>query len=98
VGRRRGVREPRRAITEIVLSKTPKDAQKALAEAKFKRKEVQARDASKAMAEYEAAQVATRQKTARLKELREAKEAADRETAEREAAEEPKAAGKKKRL
>jgi hypothetical protein len=51
--------------------------QKALAEAKFKRKEVQARDASKAMAEYEAGQAATRAKTARLRALREAREAED---------------------
>lgn len=51
--------------------------QKALADAKFKRKEVQARDGAKAMAEYEAAQLATRAKTAKLKALREAKEAED---------------------
>ena len=47
------------------------------------------------MADYEAAQVATREKTARLKKLREAKEAADSEAAAVEAAEKPKAAGKK---
>jgi hypothetical protein len=45
------------------------------AEARFKRKESQARDATAAMAEYEAAQVATRKKTERLRALRLAKEA-----------------------
>ena len=64
-----------------MLSKTPKEAQQALAEAKFKRKEVQARDGAKAMAEYEATQVATRAKTERLRALREAKEAADAQAA-----------------
>jgi hypothetical protein len=53
-----------------------KEAQ-ARAEAAFKRKELQAREASKAMAEYQAARVAEREKTARLRLLREAKEAAD---------------------
>ena len=48
------------------------------------------------MADYEAAHVATREKTARLKKLREAKEAADQAAAAIEAAK-PKAAGKKKR-
>jgi hypothetical protein len=47
------------------------------AEASFKRKELQAREGVKAMAEYEAAQSATREKTKRLRELRLAKEAAD---------------------
>jgi hypothetical protein len=65
------------------------------AEASFKRKEVQAREATKAMADYEAAHVATREKTARLRKLRLAKEAADRETAEQAAAK-PKTAAKKK--
>lgn len=49
----------------------------AKAEASFKRKEIQARDATKAMAEYTASQAATRAKTERLKALRLAKEAAD---------------------
>ena len=53
-----------------------KDAQQR-AEASFKKKELQAREASKAMAEYEAGRVAEREKTARLKLLREAKERAD---------------------
>jgi hypothetical protein len=49
----------------------------AKAEASFKRKEIQARDATKAMAEYTAHQSAERAKTERLKALRMAKEAAD---------------------
>ncbi len=49
----------------------------AKAEASFKRKEIQARDATKAMAEYTAGQSAERAKTERLKALRMAKEAAD---------------------
>lgn len=49
----------------------------ARAEASFKRKEQQARDGKLATAEYEAASTATREKTARLRKLREAKEAAD---------------------
>jgi hypothetical protein len=47
------------------------------AEANFKRKEEQHREASKAWAEYQASRQAERDKTARLKLLREAKEAAD---------------------
>jgi hypothetical protein len=46
------------------------------AEATFK-KDQRARDGAKAMAEYEAGIAATREKTARLKALRLAKEAAD---------------------
>ena len=47
------------------------------AERNFKKKEMQAREASKAMAEYQAKLHAEREKTARLRALREAKEAAD---------------------
>lgn len=47
------------------------------AEQKFRKKEIEARDASKAMAEYQAGQVAQREKTARLRALREAKQAAE---------------------
>ena len=47
------------------------------AEASFKKKELQARDASKAMAEYEAGLRSEREKTVRLRLLREAKEAAE---------------------
>jgi hypothetical protein len=68
------------------------------ANASFKRKEIQAREATKAMTDYEAAHVAVREKTARLKKLRLAKEAADREAAAKEAAEgKLRAAAKKKR-
>ena len=49
-----------------------KEAQDSIA----KKREQQARDGAKAMAEYEAAGRATREKTARLKALRLAKEAA----------------------
>jgi hypothetical protein len=59
------------------LSKPPNKDVQAKAEASFKRKELQARDATKAMADYEAGQTATRDKTARLKALRLAKEAAE---------------------
>ena len=55
-----------------------KDAQ-ARAEASFKKKEIQLREGAKAMAEYLAAGRAEREKTARLRLLREAKEAADAE-------------------
>jgi hypothetical protein len=47
------------------------------AEQKFRKKEIEARDASKAMAEYQASLVAQREKTARLRALREAREAAE---------------------
>jgi hypothetical protein len=69
---------------ETVLSKNQKEA-KDKAEASFKRKEIQAREGVKAMADYQADQVAVRAKTARLRELRLAKEEADR-AAEAEAA------------
>ena len=52
------------------------------AEASFKRKEIQAREGIKAMADYEADKIAVRAKTARLRELRLAKEEADRIAAE----------------
>ncbi len=55
------------------------------AEASFK-KEQRAQDGAKAMAEYEAASVAAREKTARLKALRLAKEAAEKD---QEAAKKP---------
>jgi colicin import membrane protein len=58
------------------LATLSKEAQER-ADSNFKKKEIQAREASKAMAEYEAARSAEREKTARLKLLREAKEAAD---------------------
>src|SRR5262249_14877160 len=49
---------------------------RALAEAKFKKAEAQRVEGQKARAEYEAAQIAERKKTARLRELRLAREAA----------------------
>jgi hypothetical protein len=62
------------------LANQSKEAQaaQARAEAAFKRKEQQARDGAVALREYTAASQATREKTARLRELRLAKEAADR--------------------
>jgi hypothetical protein len=63
-----------------LANNSQKDAQ-ARAEASFKRKEQQAREGRQAMAEYEAAGKAMREKTARLRKLREEKEAADREAA-----------------
>jgi hypothetical protein len=60
---------------EMTLANDQKKAQER-AEATFK-KEQRARDGAKAMADYEAAGVAMREKTARLKALRLAKEAAD---------------------
>lgn len=78
----------------LVMSKPPsKDEPQARAEASFKRKEMQARDGAKAMAEYEAQQLATQKKTARLRALREEKEAKEAEAAE--AAASAKAAGVK---
>jgi hypothetical protein len=57
---------------------TPSKEARERAEQKFRKKEIEARDASKAMAEYQASLVAQREKTARLRALREAKEAAER--------------------
>ena len=61
------------------MRKFDKEETRIQAEAKFKRKEAQALEGAKAMAEYEAAAVALRKKTARLKALRLAKEAAEME-------------------
>jgi hypothetical protein len=82
---------------EIFLNKSPKDDMQAQAEAKFKRKEQQARDGVKAMAEYVAAGDAMRAKTEKLRALRLAKEAADKHAAEEAEARKPQAAAKKKR-
>jgi hypothetical protein len=51
------------------------------ANASFKRKELQAREGAKAMADYEADARAMEKKTARLKALRLAREEQDRQTA-----------------
>jgi hypothetical protein len=53
------------------------DSQQARAEAIFKRKEEQKRDAPKAMAEYNAKGLQTRELTARLRAQRLAREAAE---------------------
>ncbi len=50
---------------------------RALAEAKFKKAEAQRVEGQKARLEYDAAQIAERKKTARLREERLAREAAD---------------------
>jgi hypothetical protein len=76
--------QARNGQVEIVTMQS-KEAQ-ARAEAAFKRKELQAREASKAMAEYQAARLAEREKTARLRLLREAKAAADAAAARSEEA------------
>jgi hypothetical protein len=52
------------------------------AEASFKKQEQRAREGAKAMADYEAEGRAMREKTARLKSLRMAKQAAGREVGE----------------
>jgi hypothetical protein len=57
---------------------TPSKEARERAELKFRKKEIEAREASKAMADYKARLLAEREKTARLRALREAKEAAER--------------------
>jgi hypothetical protein len=59
---------------------TPSKEARERAELKFRKKEVEAREATKAMADYKAGLIAQREKTARLKALREAKEAAEAAT------------------
>ena len=65
----------------ILARKFDKEETRIQAEAKFKRKEAQALEGAKATAEYEAANRAVIEKTARLKALRLAKEAAEGATA-----------------
>jgi hypothetical protein len=60
------------------LANTSKEARDR-AEAGFKKQEQRARDGAKAMADYEAEGRAMREKTARLKSLRMAKQAAGKE-------------------
>jgi hypothetical protein len=62
------------------LANTSKEARDR-AEAGFKKQEQRAREGAKAMADYEAEGRAMREKTARLKSLRMAKEAAGKESA-----------------
>jgi len=57
----------------VVLKNSAQPAQ-SRAEALFARKEAQRREGAKAMAEYEASQIAIRARTARLRELRLASE------------------------
>ena len=57
--------------------KSDREETRIQAEAKFKRKEAQALEGAKAMAEYQAASRAVIEKTARLKALRLAKEASE---------------------
>ena len=68
----------------MMKSKEAKDR----AEAKFKKKEAQARDITIAMKEYEQQTYSLRERTARLKSLRLAKEAAEKGKAEAEKASE----------
>jgi hypothetical protein len=56
---------------------TPSNEARERAELKFKKKEIEVRDASKALADYQDSLLAQREKTARLRALREAKEAAE---------------------
>jgi hypothetical protein len=56
---------------------TPSKEARERAELKFRKKELEAREASKAMEDYRAGLIAQREKTARLKALRQAKEAAE---------------------
>jgi hypothetical protein len=65
----------------ILARKFDKEETRIQAEAKFKRKEAQALEGAKATAEYEAANRAVMEKTARLKALRLAKQAAEGEAA-----------------
>jgi len=63
----------------LVSSKTPKDMERA--QAAFHKKELQQREGATATAEYNAASIAMRAKTERLKALRLAKEEQDRAAA-----------------
>lgn len=78
------------------MSKSSKE-DKDKAEARFKRKEVQAREATSAMAEYEATRLATRKNTERLRALRLAKEAEDAKAAAAKPKPEKKKAAVKKK-
>ena len=82
------------------MSKSAKEEAQAKAEASFKRKEDQARDGKKAMAEYEAGRIAMRERTAKLRAQRMARDAEEAAEAEAAAAAKPakkeKAAPKKK--
>ena len=64
----------------MIVPKNSKEAH-ARAEASFKKKEQQAREGSKAAADYQAEGIALRARTERLRSLRLAKEAADQKAA-----------------
>jgi hypothetical protein len=70
----KGVASDRRAEKEMIVTKNSREALKRRADARFKQ-EARAIDGRKAMTEYEAQVLAIREKTARLRELRLAKEA-----------------------
>lgn len=78
-------------LNKPINASSPTDAS-----AKLKRRQDQARDGLKAMAEYEASAIAMREKTAKLRALRLAREAADAAAAPVEPAAKPKARKKKK--
>jgi hypothetical protein len=67
-------RRTRTGVTTLTNTQQVQDR----AEAAFKKKELQLIEGRKAMAEYEAERVATRQKTARLRALRLARDEAER--------------------
>jgi hypothetical protein len=73
-----------RIQTEVIVSNS--EEAKARAETSFKRKQEQAREGTKAWAEYEAQRRTVDEKIARLKPLRLAKEAAEANAAEGNAA------------
>ena len=70
----KGVASDRRAEKKMIVTKNSREALKRRADAQFKQ-EARALDGRKAMTEYEAQVLAIREKTARLRELRLAKEA-----------------------
>ena len=70
---------------EVILANNSKEARDR-AEASFKKQEQRAREGAKAMADYEAEGRAMREKTARLKLLRMAKQAAEQEVVKAPAA------------
>lgn len=65
------------ALGTATLGTRSSDEARTRGEAKFKKKELQLQEGAKAMADYLAAGDAEREKTARLKAVREAKEAAE---------------------
>jgi hypothetical protein len=70
----KGVVSDRHAEKKMIVTMNSKEVLKRRAEARFKQ-EARALDGRKAMTEYEAQVLAIREKTARLRELRLAKEA-----------------------